>query len=144
MTDKKREEVWQMGRVIPNEPNNRFERTDVEPVKICHSKHQNTDMAWEVDHIFPEQILKELGVPQELIDDNRNLRPLHHSNNESKGTLYPYYTKIKNWDNTAQANIDCSIDVHVSADKQNDLQKLYAPYLNGRTLVDIARAYNMK
>ena len=131
-----------MGKPVPNEPNNRFERTDVTPAKMCHSKHQNTDMAWEVDHIFPEQILQELGVPQNLIDDNRNLRPLHHSNNESKGTLYPDYRKIKQWDESSQSNVDCDVSVHVSSDKQDELQKLYAPYLNGRTLVDIAKAYN--
>lgn len=46
---------------------------------------------WEVDHIVPKSLLEDNGVPQELIDDFRNLRPLNWRNNVSKGNDYPEY-----------------------------------------------------
>lgn len=81
----------------------------------------DTDNAWEVDHIFPAEILEIMNVPERLIDDPANLRPLHHSNNEAKGILYPEYTaKIVG---VGQSLLRC-----ISTDRQNALATLYKQY----------------
>lgn len=47
---------------------------------------------WEIDHIYPIDKLKSLGVPDVLWDNPLNLRALHWKNNYSKGASYPMYT----------------------------------------------------
>lgn len=136
------EKAWAKGRVIAGEPEHRFERTESIPAKMHKYSRQNTDMAWEVDHIFPKVILEELGVPQELIDHEYNIRPLHHSNNEAKGSLFPSYKKKVCWDSKQQKNIPCDLNVIIKEEIIKELQMLYAPYLDGRLLIDIAKDYN--
>lgn len=82
----------------------------------------DTDNAWEVDHIFPAEILEIMKVPDEMINDPANLRPLHHSNNEAKGILYPRYTaKI--------VSVGQSLSRCISTDKQKALASLYNKYI---------------
>lgn len=52
---------------------------------------QDSIYGWEIDHIYPQSKLRERGFRTELIDDLRNLRPMQHSNNKSKGDDYPSY-----------------------------------------------------
>lgn len=61
-------------------------------VYIERDAKADTDNAWEVDHIFPAEILETIRVPEFFINHPANLQPLHHLNNESKGISYPYYT----------------------------------------------------
>lgn len=49
---------------------------------------------WEIDHIYPQSRLEELGFSMELIDDLRNLRPMQHQNNASKSNDYPSYVAV--------------------------------------------------
>lgn len=81
-----REQVWKR-RFIGN-PKVAFDDCGAE---IHRDAPENSLYSWEVDHIFPEKILKLLKVPERLRDHKLNLRPLHHSNNEAKGMLYPEY-----------------------------------------------------
>ena len=143
MTQELIDKVWNKGKSA-EDADHKFESTtdEVVPAKLYRTSRENTNMAWEVDHIFPKQILQNLGVPQDKIDDLKNLRPLQHSNNESKGTLYPDYTKVMQWDENRQYNVPCKKSVTVSDDTQRVLEKLYAPYLNGKTLVQVAKEYN--
>ena len=55
---------------------------------------QDNLYGWEVDHICPKAILVSRGFKEEVIDDLRNLRPLQHENNASKGDDYPSYTAM--------------------------------------------------
>lgn len=114
------------------------------PAKLYHDSRQNSNMAWEVDHVFPKEILKGLGVPEDLIDDELNLRPLHHSNNESKGALFPSYEKVVCWDEQQQKNIQRKQSVCIKDEKIKELENLYKNYLNGKSLVEIAADYNKK
>lgn len=54
-------------------------------------------MAWEVDHIFPYEILEFFCVPKNVINRTENLRAMHHSNNSSKGISFPTYTSRIKW-----------------------------------------------
>ena len=49
---------------------------------------------WEIDHIYPQSRLEELGFSMERIDDLRNLRPMQHQNNASKSNDYPSYVAV--------------------------------------------------
>lgn len=82
----------------------------------------DTDNAWEVDHIFPAEILEIMKVPDEMINDPANLRPLHHSNNESKGISYPRYLakRVQPGTDTRQA---------VPLEKQQELARLYHAWI---------------
>lgn len=82
----------------------------------------DTDNAWEVDHIFPAEILEIMKVPDEMINDPANLRPLHHSNNEAKGIQYPKYT-------AAIVGAGKGLSRCISTDKQTELAKLYNEYI---------------
>lgn len=136
--------AWEKGVVIEGEPDHRYEKTDSTPAKMYKHMRRNTDMAWEVDHIFPKVILEELNVPQNLIDHEDNLRPLHHSNNEAKGSLFPSYKKKVCWDANKQKNVPCNLNVTITPETIKKLQKLYAPYLGGKFLTDIAKEYNKR
>lgn len=82
----------------------------------------DTDNAWEVDHIFPAEILEIMKVPEQLINNPANLRPLHHSNNEAKGIHYPKYT-------AAVVGKGVNPSRCISRDKQQELARLYNTYI---------------
>lgn len=137
------EKVWRK-RQKAEDDNHGFECIDgrIHAAKLFRSSRKDTNMAWEIDHIFPKEILKELGVPEELINHDLNLRPLHHSNNESKGTLFPNYKKIMCWDEDKQQNVECDISVCIKEKKIKELEELYKKYLGGRSLESFADEYN--
>lgn len=145
ISKEKAEKVWSMRKRAEDDEHG-YECVDdgIIPAKLYHDSRLNSNMAWEVDHIFPEVILKELGVPEDLIDDELNLRPLHHSNNESKGTQFPSYEKVVCWDEKQQKNVPCNQSVFIKDEKIKELEDLYKDYLDGKTLNKIAAEYNRK
>lgn len=52
---------------------------------------QDNIYGWQIDHIYPQAKLEARGFSAGQIDDLRNLRPMQHSNNASKGDDYPSY-----------------------------------------------------
>ena len=84
---------------------------------------------WEVDHIVPKSLLENNGVPQNLIDDFRNLRPLNWRNNVSKGNDYPNYKAEISSEDGGESNVPRSINRPVNKSRQNELKDLYARYL---------------
>lgn len=52
---------------------------------------RDSDFGWEVDHVYPQALLKEMGADNDEIDNVTNLRALNWHNNVSKGTDYPVY-----------------------------------------------------
>ena len=88
--------VWEKGEVVPGY-NKDLYRKDACGAWIRKSQYgdRTTAFGWEIDHIFPKIKLDSLKVPQEEINDIRNLRPLHWLNNSAKGGDYPeYHAKI--------------------------------------------------
>lgn len=91
-TDELINKIWEKGRKDPKyHPD--FVRKDACGAWIIKDKYNDRDSiyGWEVDHIYPESKLKELGVSQDLIDNIANLRPLNWKNNVSKSSDYPHY-----------------------------------------------------
>ena len=94
-TDELINKIWEKGRKDPKY-NPDFVRKDACGAWIVWDKYgaQDNMYGWEIDHIWPETLLKLQGVSQELIDDIANLRPLQHQNNAAKGDDYPSYTAV--------------------------------------------------
>lgn len=117
-----REQVWKSR--FNGNPKVAFDDCGAE---IHRDAPENSLYSWEVDHIFPDEILKLLDVPEELRDAPENLRPLHHSNNEAKGMHYPIYeAKIVGDGKSHRLKINDS--------RQKTLDGLYGLYINLRKL----------
>lgn len=90
--------------------------------------HRDSNYGWEIDHIVPEKLLHDNGVPQELIDHIDNLRPMHWSNNCKKADDFPQYSA--NTTHTGSVNRD---DVYryycVNRDQINVLRQLFDGYI---------------
>lgn len=90
---------------------------------------RDSNYGWEIDHIVPEKFLQYNGVPQELIDDIDNLRPMHWSNNCKKADDFPQYSA-----NTTHAgSMNCDDvyrDYSVNRDQINVLRQLFADYID--------------
>ena len=88
-------QVWKKAKVEPGFDENMF-RKDACGAWIVWDKYgvQDNMYGWEIDHIWPEALLKLQDVSQDLIDDIANLRPLQHQNNAAKGDDYPSYTAV--------------------------------------------------
>ena len=82
---------------------------------------------WEIDHIYPQSLLKERKVEQDEIDNRSNLRALNWQNNDSKGIDYPvYHAKVRAEDNK---NIVDDRELVVNKDTQQVVDALYGKYL---------------
>lgn len=106
-------------------------RMDACDAIICRSSYGRDDdfFGWEVDHIVPKSLLEESNVPQELIDDFRNLRPLNWRNNLSKGNDYPEYVADIKSEDGGESNVIRSSKRTVNKVKQKELRDLYVQYL---------------
>jgi hypothetical protein len=92
VTEKLKREVWEKAQSVKG-LNPDMYRKDPCGAWIVWDKYgvQDSIYGWEIDHIYPQSKLQERGFSVEQIDDLRNLRPMQHSNNESKGDDYPSY-----------------------------------------------------
>lgn len=135
-TDELINKIWEKGRKDPKyHPD--FVRKDACGAWIIKDKYNDRDSiyGWEVDHIYPESKLKELGVPQELIDNIANLRPLNWKNNVSKSIDYPHYqAKMKADvvnDSEGKAedfNVECADEKEINANVQHRIEELFKGY----------------
>ena len=79
-TDEQLNEIWEKGLIDSRfDPN--LVRKDACGAWMIRGRYndQKSTFGWEVDHIYPESKLKNLEVPDELIDNMVNLRPLSNS-----------------------------------------------------------------
>ena len=114
-----------------------FVRKDACGAWIITDKYNDRDSiyGWEVDHIYPESKLKELGVPQDLIDNIANLRPLNGKNNVSKSSDYPHYQAkmkadvINDSEGKAEDfNVECADEKEINANVQHRIEELFKGY----------------
>ena len=128
--------VWEKG-LIDKRYDPDIVRKDACGAWIIREKYddRNSPFGWEVDHIYPESRLKELGVPENLRDDIVNLRPLNWKNNVSKGADYPHYqSKLKasikkdNDGNELDVNISCEDEKEINDETQKQIAKLFKGY----------------
>ena len=92
LTNQLKLSVWQKGQIVDGF-NPELYRKDPCGAWIVWDKYGIRDSlyGWEIDHIFPQSKLEDMGFSASLIDDLRNLRPMQHSDNESKCDDYPSY-----------------------------------------------------
>lgn len=135
-TDEQLNEIWVKGLIDSRfDPN--LIRKDACGAWMVRGRYndRNSPFGWEVDHIYPESKLKDLEVPNELIDNMVNLRPLNWKNNVSKGSDYPHYqskskastykdSKGKDFD----VNIDCEDEKEINDQTQQQIEALFKGY----------------
>lgn len=95
ITNQLKRSVWEKGQKVSGFNPDMY-RKDPCGAWIVWDKYgiQDNLYGWEIDHIYPQFRLEELGFSAEQIDDLRNLRPMQHQNNASKSNDYPSYVAV--------------------------------------------------
>lgn len=135
-TEEQLDEIWRKGLIDPRfDPN--VIRKDACGAWMIRGRYdeRKSPFGWEVDHIYPESKLKEQNVPQELIDNMVNLRPLNWKNNVSKGCDYPHYqsrTKADKFKDSSgkevDVNVDCEDEKEINDTTQQQIEELFKGY----------------
>lgn len=135
-TDEQINEIWEKGIQDSRFDSNSI-RKDACGAWIIKNRYndRNSPFGWEIDHIYPESKLKEKDVPEDLINNIINLRPMNWKNNVSKGSDYPHYQskfkaeKIKNSDGKEfDVNIDCEDEKEINDKIQKQIEELFKGY----------------
>lgn len=131
LSEKEKDRIFRKARKIEGLDADEW-RMDACDAIIHRSSYGRDDeyFGWEVDHIVPKSLLEDNGVPQELIDDFRNLRPLNWRNNVSKGDDYPEYKAVICSEDGGESNVLRDSSRTVNKAKQDELRKLYSDYLD--------------
>lgn len=88
---------------------------------------RSSDFGWEVDHIFPQAVLKAKGADKDEIDCEENLRVMNWHNIVSKGNDYPiYHGAVKA---EGDKNILSDDEFEVNKERQERLKRIYSKYL---------------
>ena len=116
--------VWEKGQVVDGF-NPDLYRKDPCGAWIVWDKFgiQDNIYGWEIDHIYPKSRLKERGFKEDAISDIRNLRPMQHQNNASKGDDYPSYTAIIT--SEGNKNIEKERNLTVNPATREIIEQLY-------------------
>jgi len=95
LTNQLKLSVWEKGQIVDGFNQDMY-RKDPCGAWIVWDKFGVRDniYGWEIDHIFPQSKLEDMGISASLIDDLRNLRPMQHQNNASKSYDYPSYMAV--------------------------------------------------
>ena len=127
-TEEQKREYWERASSVDGEDPQQVRR-DASGAIIHYSKYKdrNSDYGWEIDHIYPKSLLEEAKVPEKLINDPRNLRPMNWKNNVSKGSDYPSYNTVLTA--LGSKNVEKKGTRVVNADIQKELKELYKDYL---------------
>lgn len=121
-------QIWDRAQRVDGYDESKF-RKDACGAWIIRDQYGNPDspFGWEVDHIYPESKLRDKNVPEDLIDNPLNLRPLNCKNNLSKSADYPtYQAKITSKDNT---NVEGLYEYTVNEEVRSQVEQLYREYL---------------
>lgn len=128
VTDDLKRSVWRKGREVEGY-NSDFIRKDACGAWIKYDDFRNRESiyGWEIDHVFPEAVLKEKRVSQEEIDAEENLRPLNWVNNDSKGSDYPvYHASLKA---EGEKNVRGNYEFEVNIELQKKLNNLFGKHI---------------
>lgn len=122
------DEIWAKAQVVEDYDSTKY-RKDACGAWIIKDQYGKRDnpFGWEVDHIYPESKLNGKKVPQELIDDIDNLRPLNWMNNDSKGADFPsYQAKITSDGNT---NVEGTYQLTVNSQVVTRIEELFKGFI---------------
>ena len=119
-----RRSVWEKGQIVEGFDPDLY-RKDPCGAWIVWDKYgiQDNIYGWEIDHIYPSKRLENLGFDDEAISDLRNLRPMQHQNNASKGDDYPSYTAVVTSD--GKKNIQKEFNLTVNPLTRELINELY-------------------
>ena len=88
---------------------------------------RDSDFGWEVDHVYPQALLKEKGADLDEIDNIANLRAFNWHNNVSKGLDDPvYHIAVKSEDDK---NVVADDEFKVNKNRQEEIKRIYGKYL---------------
>ena len=88
---------------------------------------RDSDFGWEVDHVYPQALLKEKGADLDEIDNIANLRAFNWHNNVAKGLDYPvYHIAVKSEDDK---NVVADDEFKVNKNRQEEIKRIYGKYL---------------
>ena len=88
---------------------------------------RDSDFGWEVDHVYPQALLKEKGADLDEIDNIANLRAFNWHNNVSKGLDYPVYHIAVKSEN--DKNVVADDEFKVNKNRQEEIKRIYGKYL---------------
>lgn len=88
---------------------------------------RDSDFGWEVDHVYPQALLKEKGADLDEIDNIANLRAFNWHNNVSKGLDYPVYHIAVKSEN--DKNVLADDEFKVNKNRQEEIKRIYGKYL---------------
>jgi hypothetical protein len=127
-TDDELNQIWEKASVIDNFDSTIY-RKDACGAWIMRDKYgTNSPFGWEVDHIYPEKKLRQHEVPEDMINNIINLRPLNYFNNRSKGTDFPsYQASITSVD---RKNVTGSFEQTISSELVQQVLEYYREFLN--------------
>jgi hypothetical protein len=109
--------VWEKGTIVSDYDSDMY-RKDACGAWMIKKEYGNNESiyGWEIDHVFP----KSLGGDYDL----KNLRPMQHNNNSSKGNDYPSYKSVVTSDGNRNTYSDSQKVVNESLRKE--LTELYS------------------
>lgn len=117
--------VWKKGRIVPLRSAEEY-RFDEQGALMKWSEFgQYSDMGWQIDHIYPESLLKSEGISQDKIDNEINLRPVNSFNNDTKSDDYPNFTSSVAYDARIGSNVNIARNWKVTEEAQLRLEKFF-------------------
>lgn len=128
ITEELKREIWNKGSIVEGYDPDAI-RKDSCGAWILYDKFNSHDsiFGWEIDHIYPLKKLRERNIPDNVIDNVENLRPLNWLNNQSKGADYPCYhgSVTANGDKNERGDYQ----FEVGKELQKTLESLFGEYI---------------
>lgn len=116
--------VWKKGKVVPLLSADEYRFDEQGALMKWNEYGSYSNRGWQIDHIYPEAALQSKGVPQEKIDDERNLRPVNSYNNDTKSNDYPNFKSSMAYDAREKRNVKSNKTWKVTDEAQLRLAKL--------------------
>lgn len=131
ITEKTRQEIFDKCRKVPGLSEDVW-RMDAADAIIKRTSYGCDDelYGWEIDHVVPRSLLETHKVPEDLIDDEQNLRAINWNNNRSKSDSYPSYKIVVTSLDDGSSNIFIEGNKTVNKSRQQKLRELYKDYFN--------------
>lgn len=134
-TYEEKRKVWRRGSIIDGQDPSQIRKDCCDAIIKwdCYGK-DNSEFGWEIDHVYPKAKLESAGVPKDDWDNLRNLRPMHHANNSSKGDDYPTYKYVVT--SSGRNNVNKEGYRTVNKKQQKEIDNLYWLYLDNEDDID--------
>ena len=114
--------VWNKGKLVPLLSADEYRYDEQGALMKWDEYGSYSNLGWQIDHIYPETLLQSYGVPQEKIDDTRNLRPVNSFNNDTKSDDYPEFKSSMVYDSKVGKNVKAVMNWTVTEEAQQRLK----------------------